>query len=125
MENPTYREVCSGTTGHAETVEVVYDPAKTDYETLAKIFFETHDPTQVNRQGPDVGEQYRSAIFYLNDDQKQVANKLVKELEDKGYKVATEITKAGPFYPERDDKHQDYYQKTGGTPYCHAYTERF
>lgn len=125
VENPSYREVCTGTTGHAETVEVVYDPEKTDYESLVKIFFNTHDPTQVNRQGPDIGEQYRSAIFYLNDEQKQIAEKMVKELEDKGYDVATEITEATEFYSERDDKHQDYYAKTGGTPYCHKYTERF
>lgn len=125
VENPTYREVCTGTTGHAETVEVIYDPEKTDYETLVKIFFNTHDPTQVNRQGPDIGEQYRSAIFYLNEEQKQIAEKVVKILEDKGYDVATEITKATKFYTEQDDKHQDYYVKTGGTPYCHKYTERF
>ena len=125
VESPSYREVCSGTTGHAETVEVIYDPEKTDYETLVKIFFNTHDPTQVNRQGPDIGEQYRSAIFYLSDEQKQTAEKVVKQLKDKGYDVATEITGAGKFYPEQDDKHQDYYVKTGGTPYCHKYTERF
>lgn len=125
VANPTYREVCTGTTGHAETVEVVYDPSKTDFETLARLFFETHDPTQMNRQGPDIGTQYRSALFYLNDEQKEIAEKLVKELEDKGYKVATEITKAGEFYPEKDDHHQDYYDKKGTTPYCHAYTKRF
>jgi len=125
VANPSYAEVCTGTTGHAETVEVVYDPSKTDYETLTKIFFETHDPTQVNRQGPDVGEQYRSAIFYLNEEQKEIAMKLKKELEDKGYKVATEITKATEFYPEVKDYHQDYYIKTGKTPYCHKYTKRF
>jgi len=125
VENPTYPQVCSGTTGHAETVEVIYDPEKTNYETLTKIFFETHDPTQVNRQGPDIGEQYRSAIFYLNEEQKEVAERLVKVLEDKGYDVATEITEAGEFYAEKDMKHQDYYQKTGGTPYCHAYKKKF
>ncbi|WP_143764592.1 peptide-methionine (S)-S-oxide reductase MsrA [Owenweeksia hongkongensis] len=125
VANPTYREVCTGTTGHAETVEVVYDPSKTDFETLARLFFETHDPTQVNGQGPDIGTQYRSGLFYLNDEQKQIAEKLVKELEAKGYKVATEITKAGEFYPEMDDHHQDYYDKKGTTPYCHAYKKRF
>ena len=125
VKNPTYEQVTTGTTGHAETVEVVYDPSKTDYETLAKLFFETHDPTLMNRQGPDIGPQYRSAIFYLNEEQKEIAEKLVKELEDKGYDIATEITKAGEFYPEQKDYHHDYYQKTGGTPYCHKYTERF
>jgi peptide methionine sulfoxide reductase msrA/msrB len=125
VPNPTYRQVCTGTTGHAETVEVIYDPEKTDYETLVKIFFNTHDPTQVNRQGPDIGEQYRSAIFYLSESQKETAEKIINVLEDKGYKVATELTKATEFYTEMDDKHQDYYIKTGGTPYCHKYTERF
>lgn len=125
VPNPTYREVCTGTTGHAETVEVIFDPNKTDFETLARLFFETHDPTQVDRQGPDIGTQYRSGLFYLNEEQKSIADKLVKELEAKGYKVATEITEAGVFYPEQKDYHHDYYQKTGGTPYCHAYTKRF
>lgn len=125
VANPTYRQVCTGTTGHAETVEVVYDPEQTDYETLCKLFFETHDPTQVNRQGPDIGEQYRSAIFYLNDEQKKIAEKLKKELEDKGYKIATEITRATEFYPEKDPHHQDYYKNNGSTPYCHKYTKRF
>ena len=125
VENPSYREVCTGRTGHAETVEVVYDPAKTDYETLAKLFFETHDPTQMNRQGPDIGTQYRSAIFYLNEEQKEIAEKLKAELENKGLEVATEITGDATFYAEQQNKHQDYYNKTGGTPYCHAYTKRF
>lgn len=125
VKNPSYREVCSGTTGHAETVEIVFDPEKTDYETLARLFFETHDPTQENGQGPDIGTQYRSAIFYLDDSQKTIAEKLVKELEKKGFKVATEITKAGEFYSEVEEYHQDYYDKKGGTPYCHAYKKRF
>ncbi len=125
VKNPSYKEVCTGRTGHAETVEVIFDPTITDYETLCKIFFETHDPTQVNRQGPDIGEQYRSAIFYLSEEQKEIAEKLIKILEAKGYKVATELTKAGPFYSEIDDRHQDYYDKKGGTPYCHKYTKLF
>lgn len=125
VENPSYEEVSTGTTGHAETVEVVYDPQKTDYETLARLFFETHDPTQHNRQGPDIGPQYRSAIFYLNEEQKQIAEKLVAKLEKLGYKVATEITRAGEFYPENKDYHQDYYIKTGKMPYCHAYEKKF
>lgn len=125
VANPTYREVCTGRTGHAETVEVIYDPTVTDYETLCRLFFETHDPTQVDRQGPDIGTQYRSAIFYLNDDQKAVAEKLKVELEELGYKVATEITGGATFYREQEEYHHDYYQKKGGTPYCHAYTKRF
>ena len=125
VPNPTYRQVCSGNTGHAEAVEVVYDPRKTDYETLCKLFFETHDPTQRNGQGPDIGPQYRSAIFYLNEEQKATAEKLKAQLEEQGYDVATEITEATEFYPEQEEYHQDFYQKRGGTPYCHAYTARF
>jgi peptide methionine sulfoxide reductase msrA/msrB len=125
VAKPSYRQVTTGTTGHAESVEVIYDPAKTDYETLARLFFETHDPTQVNRQGPDIGTQYRSAIFYANTEQKEVAEKLVKILEDKGLTVATEITKLESFFAEEKDYHHDYYKKTGGTPYCHAYKQRF
>lgn len=124
VKNPTYQQVSTGNTGHAETLEVIFDPSKTNYETLAKLFFETHDPTQMNRQGPDIGTQYRSAIFYLNEEQKQIAEELKKILEEKGNNIATEITKAGPFY-EAENYHQDYYQKTGGVPYCHKYTKRF
>ena len=123
-EHPTYREVCSGRTGHAEALEVVYDPSQTSYEELARLFFETHDPTQVNRQGPDVGEQYRSAIFYLDEEQKAVAERLIGLLEEKGYDVATEVTEASTFWPA-EDYHQQYYQKNGQTPYCHVYTRRF
>lgn len=125
VANPSYRQVSTGSTGHAESVKVVYDPNKTDYETLTKLFFETHDPTQVNRQGPDVGTQYRSAIFYQSEAQKEIAEKLKAQLEEKGLKVATEITALEKFFPEEKDYHQDYYKKTGGTPYCHAYKERF
>jgi len=125
VENPSYREVTTGRTGHAETVEVTYDPEKTDYETLTRLFFNTHDPTQVNRQGPDIGNQYRSAIFYLNEKQKQIAEKLIKELEARGLKVATELSDNATFYVEEKDYHHDYYQKTGGTPYCHAFEQKF
>lgn len=124
VENPTYRQVCSGRTGHAEAVEVVYDPQKTTYEALARLFFETHDPEQVNRQGPDVGEQYRSGIFYLDGHQKEVAESLISRLENSGLDVATEVTKAGRFWPA-EDYHQDYYEKTGHSPYCHRYVKRF
>lgn len=123
-DNPTYKELCSGTTGHAEAVKVVYDPSKTDYETLCKLFFETHDPTQVNRQGPDVGEQYRTEIFYLDEEQKGIAERLIRELEEKGLDVATKVTKATTFW-EAEDYHEHYYSNKGGTPYCHAYTKRF
>ncbi len=123
-ENPTYKEVCNTNSGHAEAIEVTYNPAKVNYETLAKLFFEIHDPTQINGQGPDIGEQYRSEIFYTNDAQKEVAVKLIEILTEKGYNVVTGLTKATTFY-SAEDYHQDYYKKTGGTPYCHAYTKRF
>jgi peptide methionine sulfoxide reductase msrA/msrB len=123
-DNPTYKEVCYKNTGHAEAIEVTFDPHVTSYEELAKLFFEIHDPTEVNRQGPDVGEQYRSEIFYLNNDQKAIAEKLINILTGKGYKVATHLTKATTFW-QAEDYHQDYYNKTGGTPYCHVYTKRF
>lgn len=124
VENPTYQQVCSGQTGHAEAMEIVFDPAKVSYEKLARLFFETHDPTQVNRQGPDIGTQYRSGVFYLNDEQKAVAEKLVAELEAKGMKVATEVTAASKFWPA-EEYHQDYYTKTGKQPYCHSYRKLF
>lgn len=124
VANPTYREVCSGATGHAEATEVFYDPSKTDFETLARLFFETHDPTQVNRQGPDIGTQYRSEVFYLNQEQKQITEMLIAALEEKGLKIATKISAATEFYTA-ENYHQDYYKNNGSTPYCHFYTKRF
>jgi peptide methionine sulfoxide reductase msrA/msrB len=124
VKNPTYREVCTGRTGHAEAVKVVYDPDKTSYEKIVKLFLEIHDPTQVGRQGPDVGDQYRSGIFYLNEEQRKIANKLLGQLADKGYKIATEVSAATEFY-EAEDYHQDYYFNNGKMPYCHSYTKRF
>jgi peptide methionine sulfoxide reductase msrA/msrB len=124
LEKPSYEQVCSSTSGHAEAVEVIYNPAQTSYEKLAKLFFNTHDFTQLNRQGPDIGEQYRSEIFYLDDEQRKIAEKLTGQLEDKGFKVATKVTKAGVFF-EAENYHQDYFNKTGGTPSCHAYKKVF
>lgn len=124
IKRPAYREVCTGRTGHAEVVEVTYDPSQTDFESLAKLFFEIHDFTQVNRQGPDTGEQYRSEIFYTSQEQKQIAEKLIKQLEDKGYEPATKVTKAPEFY-KAEEYHQDYYAQKGGMPYCHAYRKVF
>ena len=124
VDHPTYRQVCTGKTGHAEAVEIEFDPALVSYETLAKLFFEIHDPTQTNRQGPDIGTQYRSAVFYSDEAEKQVAEKLVAELKAKGYNVVTTIEKAGTFW-EAEAYHQDYYDKNGHEPYCHIYQKRF
>lgn len=118
-ENPTYEDVSHKSTGHAETVEVVFDLEKVTYEDLAKLFFEIHDPTQKDRQGPDVGTQYRSVVFYANDEQKAVAEKLIGILKGKGLDVVTELKAAEKFYAA-DDSHQRYYEKSGGTPYCHV-----
>lgn len=123
--NPTYREVCTTDTGHAEAVEVIYDPSNTTFEALAKLFFEIHDPTQVNRQGPDIGPQYRSAAYYSNEEEKAIIESLIARLTAKGMKVATEVEKFEVFYREQEDYHHDYYAKTGKQPYCHFYTKRF
>ncbi|MEE9443561.1 MAG: bifunctional methionine sulfoxide reductase B/A protein [candidate division Zixibacteria bacterium] len=123
-ENPSYKEVCYENTGHAEAVEVVFDPSLVSYEDLAKLFFEIHDPTQIDRQGPDIGKQYRSAIFYTDEKQKQISEKLICILKDKGYKVATELTPVGTFW-KAEDYHQDYYSNKKGQPYCHAYQKKF
>jgi len=122
--NPTYEQVCSHRTGHAEAVRVLFDPAVVSYETVAKRFFEIHDPTQVDRQGPDIGDQYRSEIFFTFEAQKATAEKLIGILRAKGYNVATRLAPAGEFYPA-EQYHQDYYLRKGTQPYCHAYTERF
>jgi peptide methionine sulfoxide reductase msrA/msrB len=124
VKNPTYKEVCTGNTGHAEAVKIVYDPSKTSYEKLLILFLEIHDPTQVGGQGPDIGDQYRSEIFYLNDDQKNIAEKNLNILKSKGLKIATAVTKASEFYTA-ENYHQDYYFNNGKVPYCHAYTKRF
>ncbi len=122
--NPTYREVCSETTGHAEALEVEFDPSIVSYEDLAKLFFEIHDPTQLDRQGPDIGSQYRSVVYYADETQKAVAEKLIGQLKQKGYNVVTSLEKASAFYPA-EEYHQDYYEKTGHQPYCHIYQKRF
>jgi len=124
VKNPTYREVCTGNTGHAEAVKITYDPDKTSYEKLLKLFLEIHDPTQVGRQGPDIGDQYRSEIFYMNDDQKKIAERDLNILKTKGLKIATALTEASEFYPA-EAYHQDYYFNNGKVPYCHIYTKRF
>lgn len=123
-ENPSYEQVCSGKTGHYEAVEVIFDPTVTNFETLARLFFEIHDPTQWNHQGPDWGEQYRSAVFYLNEEQKQITGKLIGLLKERGYRVVTEVKPATTFWPA-EKYHQDYYDHKQSTPYCHGYVKRF
>lgn len=123
-EDPSYEQVKQHTTGHAEAVRVIFDRTKTNYETLAKTFFEIHDPTQTDGQGPDIGDQYRSEIFYTTPRQKEIAEKLIARLREKGYDVATVITPASTFWTA-EDYHQNYYVRKGTEPYCHGYTKRF
>ena len=113
VENPTYEQVCTGGTGHAEVVQVEYDPDAVSYEELLDVFWKNHDPTQVNRQGPDVGSQYRSAIFYTGDEQRRIAE-AARERAQGSYKrpIATEITPAGTFY-RAEEYHQRYFEKKG------------
>ena len=120
LENPTYRDVCSGRTGHAEVVEVAYDPERLTYDDLLTVFWENHDPTTLNRQGPDVGTQYRSAIFYHDDEQKKAASASKDERDKSGRHhrpIVTEITPATPFY-EAEEYHQQYLEKRGLSS-CH------
>ena len=123
-ENPTYLDIAYHATGHAEAVEVTFDPQKVGFRKLARTFFEIHDPTQKNRQGPDIGDQYRSAIFYIGEEQKETSKNLIEQLKANGYKVVTELLPAGTFY-EAEKYHQDYYKTKRGTPYCHAPVNRF
>ena len=117
-ENPTYREVCSETTGHAEVIQVQYDPKQVSYETLLEIFFDTHDPTTMNRQGADQGTQYRSIILYHDDAQKQAAEK-VKKAAASQHKdpITTQVVPLKKFYPA-EEYHQDYFAKNPNAPYC-------
>lgn len=123
-ENPTYKEVCSGTTGHIEVVEVTYNTQEVSFESLAKFFFEIHDPTQDDGQGPDIGEQYRSIVFYTNEVEKKIAFKLIHILQTRGYDMATRVHPAGVFW-KAEDYHQDYYEHSGRHPYCHFYQKKF
>ncbi len=124
MENPTYEQVCSKTTGHLETVEVTYDPEQISYEELARYFFEIHDPTQADGQGPDIGPQYLSAVFYSTAEEREIAEKLIEILKGKGYPVITKLVPADKFW-EAEDYHQDYYIRKNQQPYCHRYQSRF
>jgi peptide-methionine (S)-S-oxide reductase len=119
-QNPSYRDVCTDTTGHAEVVQVTYDPAKVSYEQLLDVFWKIHDPSQVNRQGPDFGTQYRTAIFFHSPEQEAIAKKSKQALDASGKfrrPIATEITAAGPFWPA-EEYHQRYLEKHGGIN-CH------
>ena len=124
IDNPSYEQVCTKLTGHVETVEVVYDEKKADFTTLAKAFFEIHDPSQEGGQGPDIGPQYISAIFYNNESEKECAEHLIKLLESSGLNIVTELIPVKTFW-KAEEYHQSYYTKTGKTPYCHTYKKRF
>lgn len=124
VESPSYEEVSSQRSGHLETVRVRFDPARIDYEQVAKRFFEIHDPTQADGQGPDLGPEYLSAVFYTSPEQQRVAQSLIDRLEQRGYDVVTELRTADTFWPA-EGYHQDYYEKTGKTPYCHTRVRRF
>lgn len=120
VSNPSYKEVCNGTTGHAEVCQIVYNPQKVSYETLLEAFWGTHDPTTLNRQGNDVGTQYRSAIFYHSEAQKQIAEEYKAQLNKSGAwdkPLVTEITKFVNFYPA-EDYHQNYFNENGQQSYC-------
>ena len=122
VPNPTYKDVCTGLTGHAEAVEIAYDPAVVSYGKLLEVFFATHDPTTLNRQGADVGTQYRSGIFYHDDEQKRIAEDVIRRLDAARVfpgKIVTEVTKATTFYPA-EAYHQDYFANNPRQPYCQA-----
>jgi peptide-methionine (S)-S-oxide reductase len=120
VNNPSYKEVCNGTTGHAEVIQVVYDPKKITFDELLEVFWQTHDPTTLNRQGNDVGPQYRSVVFYHNNEQKEKAEKYKAELDKSGAfnnPIVTEISPISNFYAA-ENYHQDYYNQNGSQPYC-------
>ncbi|MGD1832686.1 MAG: bifunctional methionine sulfoxide reductase B/A protein [Sphaerochaetaceae bacterium] len=123
-EDPTYQQVLTHTTGHLESVRVTYNPLVISYEQLTKYFLEIHDPTQTDGQGPDIGNQYLSAIFYSCRAEYETIIRLLTILESKGYDIATQILPRAPFY-EAEEYHQNYYDNKGSIPYCHSYTKRF
>ncbi len=118
--NPSYREICTGKTGHVEVIEISYNPREISLEELLLVFFKTHDPTTLNRQGNDVGTQYRSVIFYADEQQRTIAQQLIKQLEDAkvfGAPIVTELSPATEFYPA-EEYHQDYFNQNSYQPYC-------
>jgi peptide-methionine (S)-S-oxide reductase len=121
-ENPSYEQVCSGATGHAEVVQVTFDPSVVSYREILEVFFTIHDPTTLNRQGGDVGTQYRSVIFYHSEEQKRSAEELMRELREEGVwtqPIVTELTPAPAFYPA-EQYHQEYFARNPGQGYCQA-----
>jgi len=124
LKNPSYQDVSYGNTGHVEVVEVTYDVKKVSYENLAKFFFEIHDPTQANGQGPDIGQQYLSTIFFNNEEEKMTAYNLIDILKNKGYQVVTKVLPASTFW-KAEEYHQNYFNKNKKKPHCHMYTKRF
>lgn len=121
-ESPTYQEVCSGTTGHAEVIDVRFDPAEIEFADILRVFFTVHDPTTLNRQGGDIGTQYRSSIFYHSDEQKQAAEAVIREIDEAGVyeaPIVTEVVAFDRFWPA-EDYHQEYFVNNPNQPYCTA-----
>jgi peptide-methionine (S)-S-oxide reductase len=121
-ENPTYRQVCDGNTGHAEVAEIKFDPSVISFKDILRVFFSVHDPTTLNRQGNDIGSQYRSEIFYHNDEQKRAAEEVIKEVSDDGIydePIVTKVTPLNKFWPA-EDYHQEYFLNNPNQPYCQA-----
>lgn len=117
IQNPTYQQVCTGTTGHAEAIKIEYNPSVISFGDLLTVFFATHDPTTLNRQGADVGTQYRSSIYYANEQQKKESEAFIAKLNEEGPKVVTELKAAGTFYPA-EEYHKKYYANNIDAPYC-------
>lgn len=124
VDTPSYESVCGGGTGHYEVIRVLYDPSIVNFEKVAKYFFEIHDPSQADGQGPDIGQQYHSVVFYYDDKQKEMTENLIALLQDKGISVATKVLPVTTFW-RGEEYHQDYYKKHSKAPYCHMYTKRF
>jgi peptide-methionine (S)-S-oxide reductase len=125
VTNPTYKQVCTGTTGHAEVIRITFDPAVISFRDLLEVFFTIHDPTTLNRQGGDVGTQYRSAIFYHSEEQRSVAGQVIAELTSQGIweaPIVTQVTPAGTFY-QAEDYHQEYFRQNSSQPYCRMMVE--
>jgi peptide-methionine (S)-S-oxide reductase len=122
VQNPTYQQVCAGTTGHAEVVQVTFDPQQVSFRELLEVFFTIHDPTTLNRQGADVGTQYRSAIFYHSPEQKEVAQQTIDELNEQQIWDAPIVTQVEPLeeYYKAEDYHQEYFANNASQPYCRA-----